>query len=321
MAIQIPSAAGFIPQESVLDGLTKLFNLFGKDQTDARRAGTAKVKADTRQTNMQTDYIPKTFEEGQRQFNSTNDINSRNAESTRINADANSRQVDNQNTQFNRQLTELGIPQMIFNAGVNQQNANTNERQVENQNNQFSTKFYGLDLPSLIYQQANEAADRAIKEKQVDANIKNSQFQNALDYDSQKLRWTELGQKGWIAKEEIQRLQDSTPQLMELYKIASLNPENASMMQPMLLELLKKIAPQSAAAVDEVLKSQMAELNKKTQQAAGTKGQLPPNYMNPEFQPKLPDDAKNKGYYVPGMDGVLPPKGMLRVPAGATIFE
>lgn len=56
--MQIPNAAGFIPNQSVVDGLINVFNTFGRDAKDRRQAELGQTKAQTANIQAVTDWIP-----------------------------------------------------------------------------------------------------------------------------------------------------------------------------------------------------------------------------------------------------------------------
>lgn len=58
MAINIPSAAGFIPQESVLDGLIKLYKTFGNTAKGQDTANLQQTQAQTGLTNAKATAVP-----------------------------------------------------------------------------------------------------------------------------------------------------------------------------------------------------------------------------------------------------------------------
>jgi hypothetical protein len=226
----VPSGAGYIPSESVLDGITKIMQLFGPEAKQRRAAELDSVKAGTRNTNTRTDYIP---DESSRGWASV-DV-------ARQNANTAGRQVDNQASQFSAELPlkQKASENDSRRVDVLTGNLENDRARLNAMVDQFN-KQHGLNLQQFDFQKTD--TDRKFK----------------LAEDNSKLNWAELGQRAKLNDAQIRAFDDTTKELVQLYGAAGMQGEQGPARQIM-LEILRRNSPEAAKAVEAVLGSQNAE--------------------------------------------------------------
>lgn len=192
MAIQIPSAAGFIPNESVMDSIGKIYNLFSKDAKDRRAAELANLKENTRATSNMIDFVrPDASRQGWAQIGTAN-----------TNAATNARQVDNQNSQFW--------------GGT-----------LPNWRDQTSNEGRRVDLleENLTLDQQRLAQQGEQFQKQLDFQKQSADREYGLANDSQLLKWNDLSRmwnedasRAKLTDAQTQKLNTGLENMVDIYK-------------------------------------------------------------------------------------------------------
>lgn len=137
--INIPNAAGFIPSESVIDGIAKLYNLFSPEAKAKRQADLAYTQAQTGHVGAETTAIPSRTAQG---------FMTAGADVTRAQNDANRVPIEQQRTDIlgKQQLSsaDLGLGELDLNKeklGEEKRRNIAHEDETRQQLNQLGEQF------------------------------------------------------------------------------------------------------------------------------------------------------------------------------------
>lgn len=189
--IQIPSAAGFVPQESVLDGITKLFQTFSPQAKQLRQAQIGQIGAQTNLSQAEANAVPEKTSQAWVQTNN---------DTTRAASDQ----------------------QRAAN--------NTTETGLDVARNPFVTNDLQATTAAKIGQLANETQDSQNRTAMVAPNIENLQSEMKARSDQIDQGFRALNMESDKNSQNAQRIQSEINQqsgeaLMKLYQMTPEGPE------------------------------------------------------------------------------------------------
>lgn len=223
MAIQIPSGAGFVPQESVLDGITKLFQTFSPDAKNLRKAQIGQINAQSNLANTEANYIPDTH--AQQWDASSHDL---------IRANA-TRELAKNNS------TETGL---------------------DVENNPLKQTTMLSDAAARIGQVANEAQSVANQSQMVPENIANlhSEMQNRqaqIDQNKKLLDLETNKNSDNAAKINSEIQNQKNEMLFRLYQMTpDDNPQHKQIRNDYQYQILKGVSPDAAKEMIDLATNQ-----------------------------------------------------------------
>lgn len=277
MAIQIPSAAGFIPNESVMDSIGKMWNLWSPEAKARREAELQSVQAGTRNVNTNTDFLPSRDAQGWTGLG----ISQQGADTAQYGAETSRMGVNNQNQQFGRMF-----PLHEKAASTAQYGAETGRIGVTNQDNQFN-KTLPIHQQNANTNQYGAETDRIRAGNQNDQFTKNLQFQqeeadraSTNAWERNKLAWQELRQRGRLTDAQINELNNKDKMIAELFRSGAFmaDPE---MGRRVMIGALKTIDPELAKQYEQDIQSQRAykqQLMDRAGAVNGGNGQAPTSH-------------------------------------------
>lgn len=272
---QFPNASGFIPNESVIDGITKLVNLFGGQQKRQREANIGLTGAQTKQVNAQADAIPQnTVNDTQRVQNETD----RNAELAR---------------EFN-----VDDPLRQRQVAVQEKETESVGKAREAQSKLgMDTLAHSIAQWGQQFQLFGQEQDR--KNRETSAQIENANQAN-------NRAWAELKQNAQLSDAQIDMMKQQAPALHGLINDLLMSSPNAlndptqgPLLHGLIGSLLERVSPSNAAFYKKAMADQEAAKKQRLDEEKA------------RSQQKAKEDAyKNSGSYsypTTLMSPIMPP--------------